>query len=750
MLQSYVQSESDLSNFMAKLAGAGRIYDAARIFRERALTQGQSFLWPDRKIWIPENLSMLSKVFMTHAGESKPSFLEKLQGQLLNASEDIHRLAADVLAFYFLFPADASKKSKLEDIQTIVGWKLSHDVPNYDLLLAAYDTSVGRTGLPYIRRRPLQLAFYLIFAREVLVRHIDTADPVACRKLADEVAESVPYGIAARHVLLHLLHPDFFERIASSTQKKTIQQVFAAYAGNAQDTDTAIRNIRAGLAIKLGKPDFDFYDEPEVRSQWLGDSGAVHAEADFEDGIPAAYLLAWNPKNFEWPELASLATGLQTASPQAKLPQDQWTVSNGRIKPGDRLFLIRLGEEPKGIVGQGRAISSPFERPHFSGEAGKTAQAVDLEWEILLDPAKTPILPLSLLQVEIPQVHWATQSSGIEIPADQQQRLEVLWQQFLRLRTKPAEVQVDLPAYTVDEALDGVFMEREAFTEILELARARKNIVLQGPPGVGKTFLAKRIAFALMGTCDEDRVESVQFHQSYSYEDFIQGFRPSASQFILTNGIFYEFCDRARRDRRDHVFIIDEINRGNLSRIFGEALSLLEADKRGGYGVRLAYSGGMPTAGGPISSAGSVSGLKFNIPQNIYLIGLMNTADRSLAVVDYALRRRFAFIDIEPRFHDGRFAEHLEKMNVPSGLRNTIIDRVSGLNERIRADKRNLGRGFEIGHSFFCPAEPLQDAEQWYRRVIQFEIKPLLREYWFDKPDKAFQEVARLMGEDSD
>ncbi|MFO6428868.1 AAA family ATPase [Erythrobacter sp. W302b] len=295
------------------------------------------------------------------------------------------------------------------------------------------------------------------------------------------------------------------------------------------------------------------------------------------------------------------------------------------------------------------------------------------------------------------------------------------------------EPAAELEIYTIDDALETLFIERELAEEILLLWRAKKNIILQGPPGVGKSYAAQRLAFALMGEHDRSRLKFVQFHQSYSYEDFVEGFRPTENGFELKPGKFVEFCRQAEADPgRKYVFVIDEINRGNLSKIMGELMVLIEPDKR-------ASDWAMPLALGKAP---------FHVPANVHILGLMNTADRSLAVVDYALRRRFAFIDLGSNLGSPKFRAQLVQAGVSDQLVSTLISRVTALNAEIVSDVANLGPGFAIGHSFFC-AGPIEGEgdRQWYERVIRTEVAPLLREYWFDAPAKAEQWTVQLLAQ---
>jgi len=297
----------------------------------------------------------------------------------------------------------------------------------------------------------------------------------------------------------------------------------------------------------------------------------------------------------------------------------------------------------------------------------------------------------------------------------------------------PAVQPSPLTSYNKDEALSEIFFSEEELNGVLSRLRRKKNIILQGPPGVGKTFVARRLAYLMMGVKDPSRVQAIQFHQSYSYEDFIQGYRPNdEGRFSIRQGVFYEFCRRAQRDpERAYFFIIDEINRGNLSKIFGELLMLIEPDKRGAeYAMPLTYTNDPEN--------------RFYVPENLYLIGMMNTADRSLSLVDYALRRRFAFVTLRPQFVSDKFAEGLTRAGATAGLVQKIREKMGELNRLISEDERNLGPGYCIGHSYFCPGN-IPPNEVWFREVVDSEIAPLLEEYWVDDPNKVKEYVNLLL-----
>ena len=309
---------------------------------------------------------------------------------------------------------------------------------------------------------------------------------------------------------------------------------------------------------------------------------------------------------------------------------------------------------------------------------------------------------------------------------------------------KPREKPSREP-YTVDTMLsEGVFLDEPELTRIMAQLERKQNLILQGPPGTGKTFLAKRLAYALMGDRTDERVSSVQFHQSYAYEDFVGGYRPDVNEqeqlvFKPRDGAFLRLCHEAREmPDAKFVMLIDEINRGNLSRVFGELLMLIEADKRSPtHAVELQHR---------ISDVGDGDG-KFFVPPNVYIIGTMNLADRSLTGMNVAMRRRFAFAELRPRFDSQRFATEVTKSGMSDEMLERIRTRMDALNATISEDA-SLGRQYEVGHSFFCPdsdGPPGADWEAWYEAVVEFEIRPLLEEYWFDDARKAADEVAKLL-----
>lgn len=439
-------------------------------------------------------------------------------------------------------------------------------------------------------------------------------------------------------------------------------------------------------------------DETAVR-YWLyaaGD-GSINWESDYTEGIMAigwqdmGDLMAYSSKD----EMRSKMKELYGDSGSYKNQvHATWQFANV-VKPGDIIF-VKKGRKQivgRGVV-EGEYVYAP-ERGHYCNI--RTVRWTDKgEWE---HPEQSVMKTLTDIT---PYTDYVKKLQSI-IDGDKQE------DEIFDLE----EEEVTYESYTADDFLHDVYMDEERYNTLKALLLTKKNVILQGAPGVGKTFAAKRLAFSIMGEKDYNRVKMVQFHQSYSYEDFIMGFRPTETGFELKTGVFYEFCRKAAEDDRPYFFIIDEINRGNLSKIFGELFMLIENDKRG-VELQLLYADE-----------------QFSIPSNVHIIGMMNTADRSLAMLDYALRRRFAFFEIAPAFGSSGFRAY--RLKVHNQKFDRLIATVEQLNETI-ADDDSLGEGFCIGHSYFCTKATIND--EWMKAVVEYELIPLLKEYWFDEPAK--------------
>ena len=341
---------------------------------------------------------------------------------------------------------------------------------------------------------------------------------------------------------------------------------------------------------------------------------------------------------------------------------------------------------------------------------------------VTLDPENTRHRKtITVLKNHFPYLVGLLESGIFELPAE--------------IDSLGSETVIAQPYSIGNIVSDGCFIPEITLNEYLERLKTKKNIILQGPPGTGKTWLAKKLGFALIGSIDQRLMTRVQFHPNLSYEDFIRGWRPVGDgKLDLADGPLMDAINAAiHQPDSPHVVVIEEINRGNPAQIFGEMLTLLESDKRSkSEALKLSYSRDASET--------------VYVPDNLYLIGTMNIADRSLALVDLALRRRFAFLDLVPQFNPAWSKWAKEHGSLTTEFVNDIRSRINALNDHI-TESPALGAQFVVGHSYLTPHEntPIPDANEWFRQIVTTEISPLLEEYWFDRPEKANEETQLLL-----
>lgn len=538
-----------------------------------------------------------------------------------------------------------------------------------------------------------------------------------------------------RNALQFLAHPEVFEPISSAAMKSKIRDGLADRVdGPSGDSPAAIDHdllrIRAALAPEIDGP-FHFWSEGVVDLWDSASSPAVSPtseDADLHEPRPRHYWLyspgaqasEWDEFSANgimaigWDDLDDLSTYASREAIRQTLDVDGtggsmknavlalWQFQN-EIAIGDIVYAKRGRRE---IVGRGEVISDA----RFEPERGSFRHVRSVRWD-------------HVGTWEHPGDAVTKTLTDITTYLDYVEKLETLVAGDFE--EEELIVTASLPTYDKASFLTDVYLSEARYERLSALLRRKKNVILAGPPGVGKTYAAKRLAYSMMGTKDPSRVQMVQFHQSYSYEDFMMGYRPTDSGgFTLTEGPFYRFCEAARADDDDrpYFFIVDEINRGNISKIFGELLMLIEADKRG-QELRLLYKNET-----------------FSVPSNVHIVGMMNTADRSLAVLDYALRRRFGFFEMTPAFDSDGFLRWRQDAGSPTLDR--LVEVVVQLNHVIAEDPA-LGPGFAIGHSFLARSTSGEN-DAWLYSVVEDELIPLLDEYWFDEPATAAEWAERL------
>lgn len=746
--------------------------EAAGLWRRRCLLADGSIL-SDKRLWTPENVEYLDRFFVQNLDAGRGTFFEKLEEQLAPAPPAAKQLAAEMLWILYLSVSSSSIKGATKRMQIRQVWEWSGEpLPKSPLLAEPLESGVANPGTGFQTNRWRELAFCIELTRNwkrlaLPERQSLATDPWAFARWTD--AQPGAPVRQFRHMLLYLLFPEHFERVVTGSHKERILKVFRPLAGmegkvdfrDRAAVDRALYELRPFVDGLYEGSMVDYY-VPPLRDDWLGAkrgpagnreppetpadgarSSTAGAGQRDRSGTTRVWVVAAGEGARLWPEFQKdgiVAIGWDFLADLSAYPSYESVfeavrkeeggnpTNNARacwqfvreMQPGD-LVVAKRGRST--LLGYGTVTTEYLfdytrsEYQHIRGVEWKRTGS----WTL---PEEHGMVAKTLTDMT-PYPGWLRAAFGLMEGA----------------ATRPAPhagsgvepAAPEPPPFDSDDALEDLFLSREQLSTIMDALARKKNVIVEGAPGVGKTFVARRIAWVLLGRKDGARVEMVQFHQSYAYEDFVQGWRPRAEGgFERCDGVFHRFCRKARNDPRNrYVFIIDEINRGNLSKVFGELMMLIESDKRGPeFGIPLTYS---PDE-------------RFYVPENLYVLGMMNTADRSLAMVDYALRRRFSFIRLEPAFTSERFANHLVGEGVDERLVERIVSRMTELNRGITEDTRNLGPGFEIGHSFFVPGRDEEGRDDaWYQRIVRQEIEPLLHEYWFDQPDRVREHVARLL-----
>lgn len=746
-------------------ANAPEVFRAAQLWRDRCFLHNAS-IFSDQLLWTAEMLEEVQNHFVGRLDVVGIDFSDKLYKQMDGASAGATRLMAELLWLMLLFPSNTGAQSKRGLVCSVWSWSGAILDPQHPALSDGVLGGLGSGGVGYNNHRWRELRFLLkamLDAKALTEEQRDDlfASPWSFVQWMDGVSDDGNRQL--KLMLPHLLFPEHFERIGSHGDVGRVLTGLGFVTWpelnrmTKIDRDRALRDLRAKLEAERGAP-IDFYDEL-TKPLWsdVGErSDRIAATKDEPADAPVAvsgtvrYWIAgatWDGED--------LTSRFRQEGVWRNGYEDRFLDLVRQMRPGDRIAIKSAFVKRHGLPFENNGVPVSTNRIKATGTVtANTGDGVTVavDWDPPAEPRDWYFYTFRQTLAELdPDDDTARRLIAFLFYGAEQDHAWWLARPYYASRY--AQVAADAPvvaepgagdeaddefgpSYDASSIIDeGCFLPLLEVEQILAILRAKRNLVLQGPPGTGKTWLAKRLGQALIGSkgrLAQDRLRVVQFHPSLSYEDFVRGWRPSSQgRLELVDGTFMRAVDAALSDPEPFVLVIEEMNRGNPAQIFGELLTLIENTKRRPEeAIELAYV--------------RRSGERVHVPENLHIIGTMNLADRSLALVDMALRRRFAFIQLEPMLNTAwrSWSEH--RGGLKGDVLDLIHDRLTSLNGQIALD-RSLGEQFRIGHSYVTPDSHVDDGREWFRKVVDTEIGPLLDEYWFDEGGRASDARAALL-----